>query len=121
MHINLLLFLLSNEAQRGPPSPHRRYCNWGLQQGEKAAELLRGSQIIFGLEQTSEKGKGVCVKEKAGRGKGKREGAQMETKKDKTMWVFGSTLKGSIWKENNAGLVSGSMNIYRKLYTYTRM
>lgn len=39
----------------------------------------------------------------------------METKKDKTMWVFGSTLKESIWKENNARFVSGSMDIYMKL------
>lgn len=54
----------------------------------------------------------MCERESREGGK-TREGAQMETKKDKTMWVFGSTLKGSIWKENNAGLVSGSMNIYR--------
>lgn len=40
----------------------------------------------------------------------------METKKDKTMWVVGSTLKEISWEENNAGFVSGSMNMYMKGY-----
>lgn len=62
----------------------------------RSAEPLRGSQIIFGLEPTVEKGKGcVCVRErkqKGREGRGGEEGAHRETGEDKKdEWVVGST------------------------------
>lgn len=51
----------------GPPIATLEVLQPGVAvRGKKAAELLRGSQIIFRLEQTTEKGKGVYVKEKGG-------------------------------------------------------
>lgn len=46
----------------------------------------------------------MCERESREGGKDKREGAQMETKKDKTMWEFGSTLKESKGKKIMVGL-----------------
>lgn len=72
----LVRFLPEEESSTTPPTA----AFWELQLGaaieKKVVELLRGSQIIFGLEQTIEKGKGcVCEREssKAGRGRVKGE------------------------------------------------
>lgn len=82
---------------------------------------MRGSQIIFGLEQTIEKGKGcVCEREssKAGRGKVKGESGGLSGNKGRQKYVGGWThiKKGSFGQKIILVLFLEALNIYMRVY-----
>lgn len=86
---------------------------------KKKKLLWGGSQIIFGLEQMIEKGKGcVCEREssKAGRGKVKGERGGPRGNKDRHVWVVGHTLKRDhLDKKTILVLFLEALNLYLRV------
>lgn len=127
MHIKTQgAFLPEEKGSTTPPTAAFGELQLGAAIGKKKAELLRGSQIIFGLEQMVEKGKGcVCEREssKAGREKVKGERGVLLGNKGRQKYVGGWThiKRGSFgWKIILVLFLEASI-IYMRVYEHVHI